>query len=242
MKIIEAVWEKRNLGVSCAEIEVGKTDTVSEVVDELGKRTEQYLVVKAPPGRTDLSFAIQNEGFRYIETMFELGCMFKDRPETPEICRRYVKDIGYHRASESETEHVFNEIRKGEIFSTDRISLDPAFSKQLAGKRYALWMEDVLSKGNATLSITSYQQEDIGFDIHVNKGRYFELLLGGYFTEYHGCGFGFAGEYVTINAAYADGAREIKTHVSSNNPYALRMHMLFGLQMRSLTDVYVKHN
>lgn len=241
LKFIDAVWEKRNLGVSCVEIEIGRRDSATEVINAIRSRQEQYQVIKLAPGRPDLMFVIQDEGFRYMETMVELGRRFDGPPETPEICKGYVKDIGYHYANALETEHVFSEMKKGEIFTTDRIALDPVFSREMAGKRYALWMYDVLTSGRASLAIISYQQKDIGFDIHLNKDRYCELLLGGYFKEYHGCGYGFAGEYVTINRAYEEGARAVRTHVSSNNLYALKMHMLFGLRICSLAYVFIKH-
>lgn len=241
MKIIDAVWEKRNLGVSCVEMEVGKADAVSEVVNELRKRTEQYQVVKAAPGRPDMAFAIQDEGFRYIETLFETTRRFKGKPETPEICKKYERNISYRFANNSEIERVLDEIRIGEIFSTDRIALDPKFSRQLAGQRYAFWMEDVFTRGNASMVISNYLGDDIGFDIHIDKGKYCEMVLGGLFSEYKDCGLGFANTYCGINAAYEEGARVIKSHVSSNNYAAYRLHMLFGMQVRSMEDVFIKH-
>lgn len=241
MKIIDAVWEKRNLGVTCAEIEVGKTDSVSEVVDALRQRTEQYQVVKLAPGRADLAFAIQNEGFRYIETLFETVCRLDEKPKTPKVFKTFEENASYHYANAFEVERVLNEIKKGDIFTTDRIALDPFFSKQLAGRRYAMWMEDVLSRGNASMLIDCFQHENVGFSIHINKGRYYDMLLGGLFSEYLQSGFGPLLSYCSTNAIYEEGARKAISHVSSNNFEMLKIHMLYNGYIRSLKDVYIKH-
>ena len=72
MKIIEAVWEQRNLGVTCAEIEISASDTSNAVRNAVLSRHEQYLVAKVSPANTEVMFALQNMGFTYIETLFEV--------------------------------------------------------------------------------------------------------------------------------------------------------------------------
>lgn len=242
MKIIDAVWEKRNLGVSCVEIEIEKNDNAKSVIEEIRKRTERYQVIKNCIGRTDISIAVQNEGFYYIETLFETGRKLNGRPEPPEICKPFVKNIDYHIATDSEEQHVLEEINRGDIFSTDRIALDPEFSRQLAGRRYALWMKDVLSDNRAYMVISSYKGENIGFNIYVDKGSYYDMLLGGLFYDWLESGLGFVNSYSGIMSAYEQGARRLKSHVSSNNFTMLKLHLLFGLHIHSMTSNYIKHN
>lgn len=241
MKIIDAVWEKRNLGVTCVEIEIEKSDGISQVIDVLRARNEQYQVVKMATGRPDMAFALQDEGFRYIETLIETGRRFRGRPETPELCRRFEKDISYHYANDAEMARVIAEIRKGDIFATDRISLDPAFSKALAGRRYALWMQDLLAGGKASMVISCYRNEAIGFSIHHNRGSYYDMVLGGLLPEYLDSGYGFVNSYCGINAVYEEGAKVIRSHVSSNNVTILKLHLMFGMQVKSLSDVFIRH-
>lgn len=241
MQIVEASWEKRNLGVSCVEIEIRKTDEVSDVIKEIRNRTEQYQVIKSPVGRTDMAFAIQKEGFSYIETMFETTRRLVERPVPPEICEPFIKNIDYHIASNAEVKPVLDEINKGSIFTTDRIALDPYFSKQLAGRRYALWMEDVLKDKRASMIISSYKGENIGFSIHIDKGSFYDMVLGGLFHDWLESGLGFVNSYCGIMAAYEQGAKRLKSHVSSNNFTMLKLHLLFGLQISSMTDNYIKH-
>ena len=67
MKIIDAIWEKRNLGVTCVEVALDATDTVREVKYALAFLEPQYLVVKVPAGRTDLMFCLSEIGCSFIE-------------------------------------------------------------------------------------------------------------------------------------------------------------------------------
>ena len=68
MKIIEAVWEKRNLGVTCAEIEVEGNDSPEDLMPLLRMRSEQYLVVKVSSENYAAVTALQREGFMFIES------------------------------------------------------------------------------------------------------------------------------------------------------------------------------
>ena len=54
MKKINAVWEKRNLGISCVELEIAEQDPIEAIEEELKKLSADYMVVKAPIGRFDI--------------------------------------------------------------------------------------------------------------------------------------------------------------------------------------------
>ncbi len=241
MKIVEATWEKRNLGVSCLELEAEKKDLVTEILSVLGGREEQYQVVKVASGRVDIALALQEIGFRYIETLFETGVVLKDRPIVPDVCRDLIKYTDYHTATDEEEKEVIRLIKTGNIFTTDRIALDPAFSIELAGQRYAYWMEDLMLSGKATMFITEYQGDKIGFNINVDRGSYYDAVLGGLFPEYLGSGLGFANSWSGMNATYNLGARKIISHVSSNNYPILQLHLMFGMKIRKVTSTFVKH-
>lgn len=242
MRVVEAIWEKRNLGVSCVEIEIGKRDSIQDLFDVIGSRNEQYMVAKVIAGRTDVFFALQERGFSYIETLFETSIAFSDRPKVPDICKNLVKDVSYHIANDEEERYVLDEIRKGTIFSTDRISVDPYFNEKLAGQRYAYWMQDVMNSGNAYMFITDYCGEPVGFNIYIDKKNYFDAVLGGLFTPYLDSGLGFANSYCGQNASYDIGARKIISHVSSNNNVMFQLHLLFGMKVKKITNTFVRHN
>jgi hypothetical protein len=58
MKIVNAIWERRNLGVRCIEVTLEATDAVPDVKSTLAGLDTQYLVIKVPAGRSDLMFCL----------------------------------------------------------------------------------------------------------------------------------------------------------------------------------------
>ena len=241
MKIIEATWEKRNLGVSCLEMEADKRDSVTEILSVLQGREEQYQVVKVASGRADISFALQDIGFRYIETLFETGVVLKDKPVIPDVCRNLIKYTDYHTATDEEEKELIRLIKTGSIFTTDRIALDPSFSIELAGQRYAFWLEDLLCSGKETVFIAEYKHKCIGFNTYVERENYYDGVLGGLYPEYIGSGLGFVNAWCGMNACYEHGARKIKSHVSSNNFTMLQLHLMLGMKIEKIVNTFVKH-
>ena len=242
MKITEAVWEQRNLGVSCAEIEIGKNDTPDEVIAAVNARKEQYLVAKVAPAKVDVMFALQKCGFNYIETLFRIENNIGNERPVLDICRSAEEDAGYHIASDSETEDLLSEIRTGAVFSTDRIALDPFFSREAAGRRYAGWIEDVLGAGNASVIIGEYHGDSIGFNVVVDKGRKSDAILGGAFGKYLDSSMGVINAYCGLLRAYDAGIKKVISHVSSNNLQMLRINLMLGNKIKELTYNYIRHS
>ena len=71
MKIIEAVWEKRNLGVTTYEVGIDFDDDVS-CMDEIKQLDYEYMVVKVSANNVAVVDEIQEMGFRYIEDMIQV--------------------------------------------------------------------------------------------------------------------------------------------------------------------------
>ena len=66
MKIIDAVWEKRNLGVETVEFVVENSDT-EIVMGEILEAEKQYNVVKLPTNKPELMKLLQENGYRFVE-------------------------------------------------------------------------------------------------------------------------------------------------------------------------------
>lgn len=241
MRTIEATWEKRNVGVECFEIEVGKNDTIKEVLDTVHSRNEKYFVAKVLAGRTDVLLALQADGFHFIEMNIQTEIDLRERPKPPAVCAKLINHAGYHIGDDNEIEKVIAEIRKGSIFATDKISLDPYFSQEIAGRRYAFWSQDVMASGKAKMIITEYEGADIGFNIVIDKGTYYDGFLGGLFTPYLNSGLGFANVNAAVNSVYDLGGKKMISGVSSNNFHMLKLHMMFGLRIKRLTYNLIKH-
>ena len=72
LKIVNAYWEKRNLGVTTTEFTVEDNDTIEEIKKTLNDCTSGYQVLRLPNHLSHLLFAIQDLGFRFVEDMFSL--------------------------------------------------------------------------------------------------------------------------------------------------------------------------
>lgn len=241
MKIIDAVWEKRNLGVTCAEIEVDINDSPESVIEILNRRTEQYIVVKISNKNTPVAMAVQKEGFCFIESLVRIEADHSKGVFIPEVCKRLVKNIGWHLASNGEIEETLSQIRAGTIFSTDRISLDPYFSQEIAGRRYSYWISDLLEKGNSELIIAEYLGENVGFIVYTHKEQYSSPVLSGLFSDYLGTGMGFVISCCSQMYICQKGIRHSVSHISTNNFENLNLSTLFNNKYTELKHVFIKH-
>lgn len=242
MKLIEAVWEKRNLGVSCLEIVIEKKDEVGDVLSAISERSEEYMVAKVPSGRTDILLGLQTKGFQFIETLFEIKAKVSEEPQLPEMCKRFIKDISYHFADKNEIEEVIDHISEGTVFSTDRIALDPHFSPKIAGIRYGNWIRDVMAQEGSKLIITELYGKRVGFVVMQKKNGYYDPFLSGLFAEYLDSGYGFVNPYCSQKCLYELGAKKSVSHISSNNYKILNIDLMFGSQISAITYVLVKHS
>lgn len=241
MKIIDAIWEKRNIGEACTEIEIEVSDSIEDINKAIKDALHNYIVVKVPSGLTDAAFTVQEQGCRYVETNIRLTKNLSEEPHLPGIYLRYEDAISYHKANESELKQVLDEIKSGEIFSTDKIACDPYFSKELSGRRYSLWAQDVIDSGKGKAYIVTYSGQSIGFVINVDKENYVDAFLAGLLSKARYSGLGLFIIWSIERIAFKEGQKKIITGVSSNNKAVVRLYMLFDYDIIELTANYIKH-
>lgn len=229
MKIIDATWEKRNLGVTCYEIEFSDKDKISDIESNRDKFFErQYVVFKVPNTRADISAYVQSQGAKFIEAQLTLTRNLRNW-KVPESLKDIFDNVSYAPMNDDDIEFMFNEIRKG-IFKTDRIYLDPYFTHEQAATRYVNWMSDSIKKGDITHKVI-YQGEQVGF---------FSKPISGVYSKFTGSGVG-----VIIICACIKNACHIKSKVnaavSSNNPAIINTWLSFGFKIKSIKNVFVNH-
>lgn len=238
LKVINAVWEKRNLGVDCHEIKIEISDTIDYIKNELPKNETQYTVVKVPSNRCDLNFLLQELGYKYIESSIHLTHDLKNINLNP-IQQRILNSIGYETMDKFDIDKLFCEIEKG-IFTTDRIYVDPYFTHEQAANRYVNWISDELDKGCEIFKLT-YKNDSIGFFTFKNIGNSTCYpFLSGMYKDYLNSGLGasLAMKYLLeAKKIY----RSISTFISSNNASNLHIHTLIGFVIKDINCIYVKH-
>lgn len=245
MKIIDAFWEERNLGVTCYELEPGLADSLEEVAAELdGLAERQYMVAKIPSARYDLVRLFQDRGYSFIETAIKLEFNYKKLgykpPEFPNRLQKICDKSSWAVMDESDLAQMSAEINKN-MFHTDRIFTDPAFTKEQATRRYDLWIKDIIEQRHILRKVV-FDHKTIGFfaDKEISS-KVYQGILGGLYTDYQDTGIGFIYYYASFMSRAEDGIEKMITSVSGNNPTALQLNTLFGAEIKGLTYVFVKH-
>ena len=239
MKIINAHWEKRNLGVSCTEIIFEEKDSSTDFKTKVLNITSEYLVVKIPVGRIDLSSFLQENNFKFIELI--TSCFHKpELPELPKVYDRLINKLLCEEMNEVERQETFSRIKEG-LFVDDRVSLDPAFNKDQSNLRYVGWINDEIGKGSIFYKIV-YREKIVGFFNMRNIGNdIFHASIGGVFPEFQSAGFGVCMNYLQIAEALKHRAKRVYSSFSSNNRGAFGVHLLMSYTLDKQYYVFVKH-
>lgn len=239
MKVIDAVWEKRNLGCDTAEIRCSFDDGMLDE-EYINMLTQPYQVMRIPSGRADLLLQAQKMGFNVIEGQVHIQKKLKDF-SVPEMYQRFVKDVSYSIASDKEIEDILHRIEKGDMFTTDRIALDPHFSKEIAGRRYVNWTRDLLKSGYI-LYIKWCKERAFGWNINNSSiCKNATGTLGGNFQEKAWAGAGIAGIYLNLKVAQINGAESFESSISTNNVRNIRLHLSYGFTVSEIEYVAVRH-
>ncbi|MGA2405357.1 MAG: hypothetical protein ABSF81_01225 [Bacteroidales bacterium] len=241
MRIIDAFWEKRNLGVNCKEIIIENNDTLISFSNIIGTiESTEYVVFKVPTGRFDFYEMLSKHGFVFIEGSINFKLNLKDAFLSP-LQQRLNATISYSEMGQNDLEKLFGEIKNG-IFATDRILLDNHFSKEQAANRYINWISDDLKRTAQVYKII-YKQNTIGFFTfkQTEEGIYYPFLVGLY-KHYSSSGLGFTTLRKPIDEAIKRNGREISTYASTNNTIVVRSHIQQGFSMHDIQYIFVRHN
>lgn len=241
MKIVDAVWEKRNLGVATCEVTFDAQDSLENIAathDELFPKYE-YLVFRVPCNRSDIALILQGKGCLFIETAItlqnDLKNIFVDGKYKP-LCNK----CSWALMSDKDLTRLYDEIKAG-IFQTDRIYLDPYFSKEVAANRYVFWTQDLVAQNCLPHKII-FGDKVIGFfldkaqDDGSTKG-----LLAGIYHEFLKTGLGFLVQYAGFARAKSINAPYRTLNVSSNNLPVIKINLELGAKINKLEYVLIKH-
>lgn len=240
MEIIDAFWEKRNLGVDCIEITIEKHDTLSqlnEMCDQIN--TIDYVVVKVPVARIDINEYLTKQGFIFVEGSVKFQLDIKDA-RLSTLQQRLNASISYSEMDENDLAQLYAEIENG-LFKTDRILLDKYFTEKQAATRHINWIKDELARTTQAYKIV-YKGDAIGFFTfkEVDDGIYYPFLAGMY-ERYANSGLGFNISSKPIEEVICRNGRRILTYVSTNNPKIIRSLIDLGYSISDIKYIYFKH-
>jgi hypothetical protein len=239
MKVVNAVWEKRNLGVDCNEITVEAKDMLPEIERDIVGYETEYTVVKVLAGRANVLLFLQQSGFVFIETLticYHRGDAFG----LNRVQQRIIEQVRYAEMQNIDVNFMFKQISKG-LFTTDRVSLDPHFSVEQANQRYIYWLQDELHNGAKAYKL-SFKGKDIGFFTLKRKTDIeYTAFLSAVYPDYFMSGLGLCPHYFEVTEGIALGAKHVMTSYSSNNRGATAIHLSMGHVLHRQYHVLIKH-
>lgn len=238
MKYVETQYEQRNLGVTACKFYIEREDDPTQFVDRIRQCREEYQEASVEPGNIRAVHALEDIGFRMMETIIYLAAPARELV-IPRMAERFVPDVSCAPATPQETEIALEYIRDRGIFTTDKIALNPKFGIDKAGYRYFQWANQMLKSGCICYSY-KYKGEVFGFDIVSRIGGTANLELG---TAYIEKG---AAPAVICSAARTQywknsDITKLETAVSSNNIGVLKTHEMCGLKVVGTKYILAKN-
>jgi len=242
MQVIDAFWEKRNLGIETKEIILHKNDLLHDIENVLNllSSDKRYIVIKVPVGKLDFIKFLTDKGFCFVETLLEVTLHIEEF-NLPKILKRFDDMLKYRKLTTiDDFERLEKEIKKG-IFTTDRIAINPNFGIDIAAIRYINWIRDEIQKGNEIFEILC-KDEPIGFFAlkMISNGKYDNFLAGIYRREQNN-GFGFSILSKPIMELKKRQAKLYTTHISSNNLAVMRLYFSLGFSPTNIVYVMTKN-
>lgn len=240
MKYKRTEYEYKNLGVSSCEIVLDKNDTIEEFQKLDSNISEEYRVLKISTNIPHLLFGLAKLGYIYVETQIILSLKKVDFCPIAVINPSYKK-IQWEEFYNPENVEQLAFIKDGNTFLTDRIAIDPAFGRKIAGQRYFNWFQDICRKGGSIV-LAKVDEHIIGCtSVEINDEKVCYLALGGMMASpfeeaYYAC--------IDAMERYAFdklGARRLELAVSSNNLPILRLDEKKGYHVKGMCYVYIKH-
>ncbi len=237
MIVVNAVWEKRNLGVDTVEITLEQQDAIDDVRQKLSQIEGQYIVLKIPSYRPDLLQIAYDEKFQYIEDAVYVVSYLQETTRN-RVMQRLYDAVTVETMDELDMEQLYQEIKNG-IFDSDRIYLDPCFTHEAAKTRYINWVKDEYARGTEFLKYV-YKNETIGFFAlrEIEAGHY-TSFLGGIYGKYR---VGGIGSIVKVpEEVRKRGGKKVSTSVSTNNVIQLKSLAMNGYIPESISHTFIKH-
>lgn len=240
MYIVDCPWELANLDCRVAEVHSLYNEELDEAKLRELENNYDYIVVKVEAGSMRQSILLSRLGYHLAETQLAIQKAKKDWTwEQDAFAKKMMPLLSAERIeSESELEDLFSKISSN-MFTTDRIYLDPQFGPDYSVRRYKNWMRTEWAKGSL-LYKHFFRGKYVGFSLCKSAGDDLKCLLAGVFEEYQNIGLGF---WVPLIPEIIGTIpyKLYSTQISSNNIAVYRLYTWQTFQISRFEYVFVKH-
>lgn len=240
MKIIDCPWELANLNCCVAEISVSAEEVIDPAAIRDLESKYDYLVLKIQAGKMTNNIIASELGFALAETQMALIKAKRDWDfEADQLTKRLLKQLSVERI---ETEKDFEELMSSiteDMYSTDRIYLDPEFGPKYSVRRYKNWTRTEWERG-ALLYKHFFRGRYVGYSLCKKQGDELVCLLAGCFEQYQKTGIGL---WIPLVPELLPNMEYTKytTHVSTNNIPVWQMYNHQKYVVGGFDYVFVKH-
>jgi RimJ/RimL family protein N-acetyltransferase len=236
MRVVEATWEKRNLGLVVAEVTLdGDLTSLPAELDDVRARHD-YVLVRVPARRVGVLHRLEDLGFRFIEAQFELlADLVRPKPCADAIAAITARTRFEPVSDAADLESLLGKLDEA-TFANDRVALDPLLGPKLSLQRCRNWIRDEFPKEGNVLAKLIYGDREAGFFLlrQAEPAHYFSTLAG-VFTPYRNSGIGLAAIRLPLVWAQQHGAKRVTTRNSSNNLESFRAHLAAGYEVQGIS-------
>ena len=242
MIVTDCFWEKQNLGRNAIEISVESTDRFN-LVDFEDYSCYDYIVVKVPVNKMDFNFGLSQLGYTMIELQMEMQVKIRDFNYDHRNLKLIFEDVDFQQIqTEDELNDILSKVTT-EMFTTDRIHIDPYFGAELNRTRYVHWLRDEFERNSSIILKMFYKGMNVGFSMFRVENN-IRGLLGGIYAEYQNLGLGALTPchlpiYVKKERL---NVKKVIGDISSNNIPVWELYEFFGYRAFKPRYVFVKHN
>lgn len=243
MQIQDCPWEIENIGRKTVQLNYTLRDKYSS--NELQRAIDnyQYIVAKVPSGNINCLLGLQEDGFKLIETQISLSMKMKDFNFNDKFVVMLSKHLSFEIIKDKVgLKKVLNHMTPN-MFTTDRIHLDPEFGPNVGLHRYRNWMCTEFNQ-RSLLNEYSVDGIPIGFGLSRIKAGINYGLLGGVYEEYQKEGYGIltaANNCLFPKIMGLNDVKRCKTVISSNNMPVIDFYSYLHFKVNNLEYVLIKH-
>lgn len=244
MKVTDCFWELDNIGKKTVEVRVESSDCFDASAVSAAVSGYEYMVVKVPVNKLEFNLGLQDLGFTFVETQFHISKTYKSFDFEDRLVKIVTQGLEFHDiTTPQELEQVAQRITP-DMFTTDRVCLDPVFGPETGRRRYVNWMKSAWSRGDKVFEY-SKDGRRIGFALlkYSEDGSIVDGLLGGIYSEYQDEGLGLLTPAVPFLYAKDRNQpfKKMITSISSNNKGVVLVYNLLGFSVNSMEYIFIKH-
>lgn len=244
MKVVDCLWEIKNIGKRTVEISIESNDEITGEQLKAIYNNYDYVVIKVPINKIDVNTILADLGFMMIECQYKISKLYKDFNPDDRLIKRLIPKFNFKKVGSKEDFKILTDKMTLGMFTTDRIALDPHFGFEDSYRRYKNWMTTEFENQTSEFLLTCLNENPIGYCMYKKENDTVDGLLGGIFEEYQDSGYGLITPLQLFLYAYKDDEfcfKKMITSISSNNAPVVELYNYLNFRLTDTTYVFVKH-